>query len=176
MTREEFDALLNGLALSQVEAAQMLSVDARTVRRWAENPAEMPGPAEQALLAWSALHRRGLPWAPDSVDLVQQDLEQIAKHRAHAIELHALLEKVRLRGGPAAPWHVDLDKCRATLGPLEVSYYRLPNGGFSPQAYRRKDGPADLQRDWLLIEDAFAHIAHEIGRGSTPSMRSRRRR
>jgi len=162
MTREEFDTLLDRLGLSQAEAARLLSVDARTVRRWAEKPAEMPGPAEQALRAWCALHRFGLPWSPDSVDLAQQDPEQIAKHRQHAIDLDALLTKVAERGGPAAPWQVDLNQCRAKLGPLEVSFYRLSNGGFSPQSYRRKDGPADLQRDWPLIEDACAHIAQAI--------------
>jgi transcriptional regulator with XRE-family HTH domain len=164
MTKREFDSLLAELGLSQAEAARLLSVDARTVRRWAEDPVEIPGPAEQALRAWLALHRFGLPWAPDSVDLVQHDPEQIAKHRAHAIDLDALLRKVEKRGGPAAPWQVDIDQCRATLGPLQVSFYRLRNGGFSPQSYRRKDGPADLQRDWPLIEDAFAHIAQAIAR------------
>lgn len=164
MTRQDFDSLLDELGLSQAEAARLLSVDARTIRRWADDPADMPGPAEQALRAWLALDRFGLPWAPDSVDLVQHDRGQIAAHRAHAIELDALLTKVEQRGGPAAPWQVDIDKRRATLGPLQVSFYRLRNGGFSPQSYRRRDGPADLQRDWPLIEDAFAHIARAIAR------------
>lgn len=79
MTREDFDSLLGELGLSQAEAARLLSVDARTVRRWAEDPADMPGPAKQALRAWLALHRFGLPWAPDSVDLVRQDPGQVAK-------------------------------------------------------------------------------------------------
>ena len=122
----------------------------------------MPSPAEQALRAWFALHRTGLPWSPDSVDLAQLDPVQIAIHRAHTIDLEAIIEKVANRGGPAAPWQVDLAQYRAKLGPLEVSFYRLPNGGFAPQSYRRKDGPADLQRDWPLIEDAFAHIAKSI--------------
>jgi hypothetical protein len=162
MTKNDFNLLLNELGLSQTEAARLLSVDARTIRRWAMDPADMPGPAEHALRAWLALHRVGLPWAPDSVDLVQNDPEQIAKHRAHAIGLDGLLTKVNQRGGPAAPWKVNIDKCQATLGSLQVSFYRLANGGFSPQSYRRSDGPADLQRDWPLIEDAFAHIARAI--------------
>lgn len=162
MTKNDFDALLLELGLSQVEAARLLSVDPRTVRRWAEDPGEIPGPAEQALRAWRALHRFGLPWVPGSVDLVQTDPSQVAKSRAHAIELGALLRKVEKRGGPAAPWQVDVDRCRAMLGPLEVNFYRLPNGGFSPQSYRRKDGPADLERDWPIIEDAFWHIARAV--------------
>lgn len=162
MDRNELDALLTGLGLSQTEAARLLSVDARTVRRWVENPTCMPGPAEQALRAWFTLHRMGLPWSPDSVDLAQLDPVQIAIHRAHTIDLEAIIEKVANRGGPAAPWQVELAQYRAKLGPLEVSFYRMPNGGFAPQSYRRKDGPADLQRDWPLIEDAFAHIAKSI--------------
>jgi len=163
VTRSEFDALLGELGLSQAEAARLLSVDPRTVRRWAENPAEIPGPAEQALRAWRTLHRFGLPWAPGSVDLVRLDPDQIAKQRAHAIELEALLNRVQKRGGPALPWDVDLEHCRATHGKLEVTFYRLANGGFSPQSYRRRDGiPADLERDWPLIEDAFVHVARAI--------------
>lgn len=162
MVYQDFTSLLNELGLTQTEAGRLLAVDARTVRRWIENPADVPGPAEQALRAWLTLHRMGLPWAPDSVDLVKVDYEQIALHRAHVIGLAALLEKVKQRGGPSAPWQVDLDLRRASLGPLQVSFYRLSNGGFSPQSYRRKDGPTDLARDWYLIEDAFSHIAQAI--------------
>lgn len=162
MTRDEFDVLLQELGLSQAEAARLLSVDPRTVRRWAEDPNEIPGPAEQALRAWLALHRYGLPWAPGSIDPVGGDPDQVATHRAHAIQLDALLRKVEERGGPAAPWEVDLNRRRATLGPLEISFYRLKNGGFSPQFFRRKDGPSDLERDRPLIEDAYVHIARAI--------------
>lgn len=161
MTKDDLISILNQLRLTQADAAQLLSVDSRTVRRWVENPSDIPGPAEQALRAWLALDRVGLPWDPDSVDIVRQDSEQIAEHRRHAIELDELLKKVEQRGGPAAPWKVDLDKRQATLGPLQVSFYRLINGGFSPQSYR---GSPDIQRDWHLIEDAFAHIAQAIAR------------
>ena len=164
MTKREFDSLLGELKLSQSEAARLLSVDARTFRRWVEDPAAMPGPAEQALKAWLTLHRHCLPWAPGSIDFVEQDPRQIAEHRAHSIGLEALLKKVEQRGGPAAPWEIDFERCYATLGPMQVSFYRLPNGGFSPQSYQRSDLPADLHRDWPLIEDAFAHISRAIAR------------
>lgn len=167
LSRKAFDDLLRELGLTQSEAARLLSVDARTVRRWAENPAEMPGPAEQALLAWRVLNQFGLPWAPGSVDLVKDASAYIAAHRAHSVDLASILKAVKQRGGPAAPWQVDLDVCRATLGPIQVSFQRLANGGFSPKFYRRKDGPPDLQRDWALIEDAFASIAEAIAQERT---------
>ena len=158
-----FTDTLATLGLSQVAAARLLSVDPRTVRRWVENPAEISGPAEQALRAWVRLNEYGLPWSPDGVDLVECDPEQIARHRLHTLELDALLEKVKKRGGPAAPWVVDLEKGKVTLGALEVTFYRLPSGGFSPQSYKRRDDiKPDVERDWSLIEDAFACIAKSI--------------
>jgi hypothetical protein len=61
-----------------------------------------------------------------------------------------------------------LDRCRAELGPLQVSFYKLRSGGFAPQSYWRSDGSADLQRDWSLIEDAFACIADALAKQGSP--------
>ena len=92
-----------------------------------------------------------------------QQPEQIAIARAASMDLASLLNKVNERGGPAAPWMVDLKAGRATLNSIQVSFYRLPNGGFSPQSYCRSgDSVPDLRRDWTLIEDAFACIANAI--------------
>jgi hypothetical protein len=165
MSKFDLSNALNSLGLSQVELARFLSVDPRTVRRWVESPSEIPGPAEQALRAWQRLQSYGLPWSPCGVDLVECDPEQIARHRLHTLELDALLEKVTKRGGPAAPWVVDLDKGKAVMGSLEVTFYMLASGGFSPQSYKRRDEiEQDVQRDWPLIEDAFACIAKAIAR------------
>lgn len=165
MTNFDLSSALNSLGLSQVAAARLLSVDPRTVRRWVENPAEISGPAEQALRAWLRLNEHGLPWSPDGVDLIETNPEQIALHRIHTIDLDALLQKVNERGGPTAPWVVDLDKGKATLEALEVTFYKLPSGGFSPQSYKRRDMlHPDVQRDRRLIEDAFACIAKAIAR------------
>jgi len=155
MTAIEFRDCLAQLGLTQTEAAQLLEVDPRTVRRWAEgNGIDIPGPAEHALRAWLGLQRRGLPWRPGD-----DAAEQIAPHRAHAIELYELLVRVDKRGGPSDAWNVDLEKGQATLGPLRVSFYKLANGGFAPSFYNRSDGGSDVRRDWALIEDAFACIA-----------------
>jgi hypothetical protein len=158
-----FRNCLAQLGLTQTEAAQLLSVAPRTVRRWAEDGAgEIPGPAEHALRAWIGLQRRGLPWRPGD-----DDAEQIARYRGHAVELYELLLRVEERGGPSGSWTVDLDKGVATLGPMTVSFYTLANGGFSPSSYRRSDSHPDAQRDWPLLEDAFACIAKAFAeRGS----------
>ena len=60
------------------------------------------------------------------------------------------------------PWAVDRGRQIATLGPMEVSYYKLASGSFSLQSYRRKDGDSDVQRDWEAIEDAAASIAQAM--------------
>ena len=171
MTRTEFQTCLNRLGLSQTEAARLLSVSPRTVRRWAEKPPEIPGPAEQALRAWMQLHRLGLPWRPDGVAIGQIDPEQVAEqiaiYREHLIGFAKLLRKVDDRGGPAAPWHVNLKKRQATLGPIRVSFYSLRDGGFSPQSYSRNDGDPDLERDQTLLEDAYACIANAIAKAGS---------
>jgi transcriptional regulator with XRE-family HTH domain len=155
MTAIEFRDCLAQLGLTQTDAARLLEVDPRTVRRWAEgNAADIPGPAVQALRAWLGLQRRGLPWRPGD-----GTAEQIAPHRAHAIELYELLLRVDKRGGPSDAWNVDVERGQATLGPVKVWFYKLTNGGFSPSYYSRSDGHPDFKRDWPLIEDAFACIA-----------------
>lgn len=162
----DFLKTLNELGLTQTEAAKLLSVNVRTVRRWAENPEEIPGPAEQALQAWLRLHQIGMPWRPDGVDIILSDpdeiADQIARHRNHAIALDTILKGVKERGGPATPWQVDLEKRVATLGPMRVGFYLLYNGGFSPSTYSRADCTPDLYRDKALLEDAYACIAFAI--------------
>ena len=117
----------------------------------------MPGPAEQALRAWYRLDRLGLAWRPDGLPLGEDEIDematQIALYRRHTIDLDALLRIVAARGGPAAPWDVDLEARVATLGPMRVGFYRLPNGGFSPSTYRRSDTSPDLKRDAHLLQE-----------------------
>ncbi len=161
MSDGESRLTLSRLELSPSEAAQLLGVAPRTIRRWLDGE-DIPGPAEQALRAWIRLHDRNLPWRPDTESVVQDDQDQIARHRAHAIQLDELLARVEGRGGPRVPWSVDRGRQIATLGPMEVSYYRLANGSFSLANYRRKDGEPDVQRDWEAIEDAAASIAQAM--------------
>lgn len=158
MTVPELRATLSRLELTQAEAAQLLGVAPRTVRRWLDGE-DIPGPAEQALRAWIRLHNRNLPWRPDTELVVEDDQDQIARHRAHAIRLDELLARVEERGGPRVPWSVDRGRQIATLGPMEVSYYKLESGSFSLANYRRKDADPDVERDWQAIEDAAASIA-----------------
>jgi hypothetical protein len=168
MSKTELQRCLLRLGLSDSEAALLLSVDPRTVRRWRTKPEEIPGPAEQALLAWARLDECGLAWRPDSLAMGERDpadiAREVAAYRNHAIELDALLSRVRARGGPAAPWVVDLEKRRADLGALSITFYAAGNGSFSPQGYSRRDIDPDLQRDWHLIEDGLATVAAAIAK------------
>src|SRR5580704_10696890 len=106
MTPSDLQTHFTRLGLLPNEAAQLLGVAPRTVRRWCEGE-EVPGPAEQALRAWLRLQERNLVWRPDTISLSENDQKQIAAHRDHAIELDAALARVEARGGPRLPWHVD---------------------------------------------------------------------
>lgn len=166
MSKSEFSQCLSELGLSQASAAELLSVNARTVRRWAENPAEIPGPARQALQAWRRLNKFGLPWRPDGIalpgDTDDELAEQISKLRYHAIGIDRILRRVRERGGPTAPWKVSLDKRKAELGTLVIPFYMLPNGSFSSDRYVRSSSPTSLRHEVQLIEDGIACIAKAI--------------
>ena len=166
MTHSEFQETLRYLGLSLAELAELLAVNIRTTRRWADDPHEIPGPAEQALRAWVRLQRLGLAWRPDGVAIGERSAERIAEqiklYLRNAVDLDALIQRVEGRGGPAAPWDVSLASHQASLGPVVVSFYPLVNGSFSPASYTRRDRAPDLQRDWTLIEDALACIAKAI--------------
>jgi hypothetical protein len=152
------------LKLSRAEAARLLGVDERTVRRWLTGDA-VPGPVLQVLAAWRTLARHGLNWRPDAVSIFEEDTRAIKAHADHAIEQAAMLEKVKARGGPRTPWDVDIDQNTATLGgKIVVSFHRLQNGNFSLYSYRRTDINPDLLRDREMIEDAAASIAEAIAK------------
>lgn len=161
MTKDELINHLSTLGLTQAEAAQLLGVSPRTLRRWFEGE-EVPGPAQAALRAWRRLAERNLPWKPDSVSIVEDDQDQIARHRLHTLGLESLLERVEARGGARIPWTVSIPEGKARLGPVEVGFYKLQSGGFSVSTYRRKDTDPDVQRDRPLIEDAIFCIASEF--------------
>ena len=164
MTPIELEQSLIRLGLSPSEAAQLLGVAPRTYRRWLDGE-EIPGPVEQAIRAWLRLHERRLPWRPDSAAIAEDDQDQIARHREHTISLSEIIARVEARGGPRTPWTVDRQRSRATLGPMEISFYTLKSGGFSLGSYTRKDGSPDVQRDRELIEDAAYCIAKEFMSG-----------
>jgi hypothetical protein len=162
MTAIEIEQVLGELGLTPPEAATLLGVSDRTLRRWLEGE-QMPGPAEAALLAWRRLHNNHLAWRPDSVTILEENPERIAAHRQHAIDLVALLGRVEARGGPRLSWSVSIPDSVATLDRLHVSFYKLQNGGFSLSVYSRRDGtPPDVRRDWTLIEDAVFCIVREF--------------
>ncbi len=169
MTTAELNEHLSILQVTPPEAAQLLGVSSRTLRRWLEGE-DVPGPAEAALRAWRTLADRQLAWKPDSVSIFEDDQDQIARHRRHTEEMAAVLKRVEARGGARNPWTVDLEKCTATFGHFEVGFYKLQSGGFSLSTYRRKDERPDLARDMLDIEDAAFCIARAVAKArSSPA-------
>lgn len=154
------------LSLSIQDAAQLLGVNMRTIQRWLSGDVDIPISVAHVMQAWLYLNKLGLPWRPDghSVSLISAEemRNQLLLHMQHLNELTDVLKKVEKRGGPAAPWNVDLSAKKATLGDIWVRFYVLPNGGFSPQSYGRYDKTPDLERDRLILEDGYACIAEAI--------------
>ena len=162
MSSAEFIEHLSALRLTQPEAAQLLGVSERTVRRWTDGEA-VPRPVEAALRAWLRLDQQYLPWKPDAVSVFHDDQAQISRIRNQDELLDTLMREVEARGGPKAFWAVDLVKQRATLGSAEVGFHRLEQGGFSPTSYHRADRPRSTD-DWPDIQDACYCIAQAIAR------------
>lgn len=155
---------LGPLGLDHVELSQLLDVDIRTVKRWASNQSELPGPVKTTLMAWQRLNELGLPWRPDASDALNLHPDQLAKLRVHNFELSEALRRAEERGGPKLPWEVDLGRGRARLNGVFVSFYRLPNGSFSPQSYwldsdNNDYDPKNIQE---ILDDAFDSIAKAI--------------
>ena len=59
MTADEYRAAIETLGLSQIAAAKLLGVDARTSRRWACGERDVPPPAVQFLQYLIATHKSG---------------------------------------------------------------------------------------------------------------------
>ena len=163
MTTQELASHLSALQLSQAEAAQLLSISPRTLRRWLEGE-DIPGPAEAAFRAWAKLEKLRLPWKPDSVSIFHDDQDQIQRIRSYDQELVAMLDRVNKRGGAKDLWLVDIKNGTAGLGPVKVSFYKLMNGNFSLNIYTRKDIAPDRDRDMTLIEDAAFCIANAFSK------------
>lgn len=155
---QDFLKALQLLHLTQVEAARLLDVDARTARRWAEGAA-LPGPVREAFRGWVRLKKHNLPWRPGSLALFMQDHEKTASFRAKTQEIDAIIAKVTRRGGPQNAWIVDFDEQRALCGSMEVTFTEMKSGEFCLNVFTRRDRAAELPRDRSLIEDAAYCIA-----------------
>jgi DNA-binding transcriptional regulator YiaG len=59
MTPEEYRKAIEGLGLSQIAAARLLGVDARTSRRWASGDRDIPPPAVRFLRYLIATKKTG---------------------------------------------------------------------------------------------------------------------
>jgi DNA-binding XRE family transcriptional regulator len=167
MTNLELNHCLEALSLTQADLAARLGVTPRTVRRWQAGEQPIPTWIAEVLGAWRQLHAHNLPWGADLESIWYGDDDQIRRHQDHDAALAALLRRVKARGGPAAPWRVNLREHRATLGPMIVRFYRLASDSFSLANYRRADVPPDVHRDQPLIEDAVAAFAASISAART---------
>lgn len=163
MTADEARQALDTLGLTREQAARLLRITDRTLRRYLEDDSEegggIPGPVEQALLAWLALNERGLPWRPDALPLntfLPEHLARLNMLRQHVLEC---VERVDGRGGSNLPWDIDEQRGVAKLGTMSLYFYVLPSGGFVPQGYARSDKAPDLERDKSHLEDGIAAIA-----------------
>ena len=157
MTKDELERHFTLLGISQTEAAELLGVAPRTVRRWLADE-DIPGPVVQVLKAWLYLHQRHLPWGPHSVAVADDEQIQSALQRMQAMNVNNIVARVKFRGGARLPWTVHVKEGYAELGAMRVRFARLPGGGFSLSTYTRKDQPPNAVRDREFIEDAAYSI------------------
>jgi hypothetical protein len=167
MTHIDFNDHLNFLGLKQSEAATLLRVKPRTVRRWQSGEQAIPGAVTELLGAWRQLHAARIPWGADLESIWYGDDDQIRRHQEHDKALINVLERVKARHGPAVPWAVDLKKHTATMPEMTVSFYKLRSGSFSPASYRCRRRPFDRVRDQPHIEDAIAAFHDAITKART---------
>jgi hypothetical protein len=159
--------LLETLAYLDVTASELallLDLNLRTIQRWLSGEVDIPKSVRCLLESWSTLQYLGLPWRPDGLNLLDQSIrkKQLELHMQTNIELIEVIKKVKARGGPSAPWSVDISRKKANLENMWISFYILPNGGFVPQSYGRSDKKMDFERDRNILEDGFFCIAEKI--------------
>jgi hypothetical protein len=164
MTSAELNHHLEMLGLKQTDAAVLLRVTPRAVRRWQSGEQEIPGTVAELVKVWRQLDARKIPWGADLESIWYGDDDQIRRHQDHDKALAALLSRVEARGGPAAPWRVNLKERSATLGPVVVQFYKLLSCSFSLANYRRRDKEPDFNRDQPLIEDAVAAFSAAVSK------------
>ena len=70
VTSNTLSKIIKFLDINQGQLARYLNVNIRTVRRWFQDINTMPKAAGETLLAWEKLHKLGLNWRPDAIDLV----------------------------------------------------------------------------------------------------------
>jgi hypothetical protein len=163
MNSDQFNRRLEYLGLKQSDAAALLRVTPRAVRRWQSGEQPLPANVVELLNAWKQLHDKHIPWGPALEAIWPGDDDQIRRKEHHDKALAELLKRVAVRGGLAAPWRVNLKEHSATLGRIDVGFYKLQGGGFSLANYRRGDRDSDAERDRILIEDAVAAFSEAVG-------------
>ncbi len=95
MTNVEFNQHLEALNLKQSDAAALLRVTPRAVRRWQSGEQAIPGTVVELLTVWRQLQAATLPWGADLESIWYGDDDQIRRHQDHDKALAATLERVK---------------------------------------------------------------------------------
>ena len=160
---------LSILKLSNIEVAKLLDTTERTVQRWLSGQTSVPGSIARALEAWLYLDYAGLPWRPDGIPLIHAHPNgkvsvALGLGEGKKNNIEEIVDSVLNKGGPSAPWVVDIGYRRATLGHAWIKFKALPNGKFIPQSYGRTDIVPNIDRDKTLVEDGYACIASALNK------------
>lgn len=164
MLGKELQSIIDYLGLSQLEAAQLLGVESRTLQRWIAGTYGAPESVAQALHAWRRLAERGFAWRPGSEAVIADDLVEIARLQQQVMKIDDIVSRVAARGGLTKHWWVNLRRRRATTASMVVTFNVLANGGFSPASYYRRRGCLDREADWHDIEEAIVAFGRAVAR------------
>ncbi len=126
----ELQIWLDELNLTQIEAAKLLGITARTMNRWMSNSEEMTEPAKLAFKAWITLKDHNLPWQPDVTDICGDVSSEIGKLRNKSMGIKDILDLPALM----LPWQINMRSKIVTLETVHLSFALIPDDeiGFVP--------------------------------------------
>lgn len=154
-------AALTTLALDVADAAQLICVNDRTLRRWLAGARPPSRPAEHAINAWLRLHLAGLPWRP--IARREQMTAAELRQSLQALHLHLidLARVLRVTERTARRWAAAGEVVTPSAAEAIRAWLRLQAAGLS---WRPDEQPVKIDLgDPELVERITRRVAERGG-------------